>query len=157
MSITFLLLLLSYNLESGVWNTVPINSGLVPRYGHSLAAYQVSTALPRRNLASCITFLKNAVEQKKPMSLQDEIYMFGGKLEGGRGNVTDELWVFNVPSRTWQRRNPVVVQPAQIYAVEGHSAHCIQTEGGDAVMLVIFGYSPIYSYISNVQEYNLSE
>lgn len=91
------------------------------------------------------------------MSLQDEIYMFGGKLEGGRGNVTDELWVFNVPSRTWQRRNPVVVQPAQIYAVEGHSAHCIQTEGGDAVMLVIFGYSPIYSYISNVQEYNLSE
>lgn len=66
MSITFLLLLLSYNLESGVWNTVPINSGLVPRYGHSLAAYQVSTALPRRNLASCIIFLKNAVEQKKP-------------------------------------------------------------------------------------------
>uniref|UniRef100_A0A674NJ52 Attractin like 1 n=1 Tax=Takifugu rubripes TaxID=31033 RepID=A0A674NJ52_TAKRU len=118
-------MILNYNLESGVWNTVPINSGLVPRYGHSLAAYQ------------------------------DEIYMFGGKLEGGRGNVTDELWVFNVPSRTWQRRNPVVVQPAQIYAVEGHSAHCIQTEGGDAIMLLIFGYSPIYSYISNVQEYNL--
>ncbi|TNN03732.1 hypothetical protein fugu_000761 [Takifugu bimaculatus] len=119
-------MILNYNLESGVWNTVPINSGLVPRYGHSLAAYQ------------------------------DEIYMFGGKLEGGRGNVTDELWVFNVPSRTWQRRNPVVVQPAQIYAVEGHSAHCIQTEGGDAIMLLIFGYSPIYSYISNVQEYNLT-
>lgn len=85
--------------------------------------------------------------------------MFGGKLEGGRGNVTDELWVFNIPSRTWQRRNPVVVQPAQtqIFAVEGHSAHCIQLEGGDAIMLVIFGYSPIYSYVSNVQEYDLSE
>lgn len=85
--------------------------------------------------------------------------MFGGKLEGGRGNVTDELWVFNVPSRTWQRRNPVVVQSAQaqIFAVEGHSAHCIQLEGGDTIMLVIFGYSPIYSYISSIQEYNLSE
>ena len=38
-----LLLLCSYNLESGIWNTVPINSGPVPRYGHSLAAYQVNT------------------------------------------------------------------------------------------------------------------
>lgn len=85
--------------------------------------------------------------------------MFGGKMEAGWGNVTDELWVFNVPSRTWQRRNPVVGQPAQtqIYAVEGHSAHCIPLEGGEAIMLVIFGYSPVYSYISNVQEYNLSE
>lgn len=85
--------------------------------------------------------------------------MFGGKLEAGWGNVTDELWAFNVPSRTWQRRSPVVglsVQ-TQIYAVEGHSAHCVQLEGGDAVMLVIFGYSPIYSYVSNIQEYDLSE
>uniref|UniRef100_A0A4W6CJ09 Attractin like 1 n=1 Tax=Lates calcarifer TaxID=8187 RepID=A0A4W6CJ09_LATCA len=120
-------MILNYNLESGIWNTVPINSGPVPRYGHSLAAYQ------------------------------DDIYMFGGKLEAGWGNVTDELWVFNVPSRTWQRRNPVVGPPAQaqIYAVEGHSAHCVLLEGGEAIMLVIFGYSPIYSYISNVQEYNL--
>lgn len=97
---------------------------------------------------------------RKVVSLfQDNIYMFGGKLEAGWGNVTDELWVFNVPSRTWQRRTPVVGQSVQtqIYAVEGHSAHCVLVEGGDAVMLVIFGYSPIYSYVSNVQEYNLSE
>ncbi|XP_029953721.1 attractin-like protein 1 [Salarias fasciatus] len=120
-------MILNYNLESGIWNTVPINSGPVPRYGHSLAPHQ------------------------------DDIYMFGGKLEAGWGNVTDELWVFNVPSRTWQKRNPVVASPAtaQIYAVEGHSAHCVQLDGGETVMLVIFGYSPIYSYISNVQEYNL--
>ncbi|MEQ2189507.1 hypothetical protein GOODEAATRI_026021, partial [Goodea atripinnis] len=71
-----------YNLESGVWNTVPISGGPVPRYGHSLAAYQV-------------------------------------------------------------------------YAVDGHTAHCVQLSSGETVMLVIFGYSPIYSYISNVQEYNL--
>eukprot|EP00064_Thunnus_orientalis_P023028 superscaffoldBa00008322_g23253 len=120
-------MILNYNLESGIWNTVPINSGPVPRYGHSLAAYQ------------------------------DDIYMFGGKLEAGWGNVTDELWVFNIPSRTWQRRNPVVGPPAQaqIYAVEGHSAHCVLLDGDEAIMLVIFGYSPIYSYVSNVQEYNL--
>lgn len=37
--------LCSYNLESGIWNTVPINSGPVPRYGHSLAAYQVNMRL----------------------------------------------------------------------------------------------------------------
>lgn len=120
-------MILNYNLESGVWNTVPINSGPLPRYGHSLAAYQ------------------------------DEIYMFGGKLESGSGNVTDELWVFNMVSRTWQRRSPVLGVPGQtqIYAVEGHSAHCALLEGGELLMLVIFGYSPIYSYISNVQEYNL--
>ncbi|KAM9426169.1 attractin-like protein 1 isoform 2-T2 [Pholidichthys leucotaenia] len=120
-------LTLNYNLESGVWNTVPINSGPVPRYGHSIAA------------------------------CQDDIYMFGGKLEAGLGNVTDELWVFSVPSRTWQRRNPLVGPPgqAQIYAVEGHSAHCVLLDSGEPIMLVIFGYSPIYSYISKIQEYNL--
>uniref|UniRef100_A0A8C6NVB4 Attractin-like 1b n=1 Tax=Nothobranchius furzeri TaxID=105023 RepID=A0A8C6NVB4_NOTFU len=120
-------MILNYNLESGVWNTVPISSGPVPRYGHSLSAYQ------------------------------DDIYMFGGKLEASWGNVTEELWVFNIPSRTWQRRTPVVGSPAQaqIYAVEGHTAHCVQLSSGETIMLVIFGYSPIYSYISNVQEYNL--
>lgn len=84
--------------------------------------------------------------------------MFGGKLEASWGNVTDQLWVFNVSSRTWQQGHPDVDSSAQaqIYAVEGHTAHCIQLNNGETIMLVIFGYSPIYSYISNVQEYNLS-
>lgn len=108
---------------------------------------------------SCSSCLFKHTKVEGSSSSQDDIYMFGGKLEAGWGNVTDELWVFNVPSRTWQRRNPVVGQPTQtqIYAVEGHSAHCVLLDGGDAIMLVIFGYSPIYSYVSNVQEYNLSE
>ncbi|XP_061822707.2 attractin-like protein 1 [Nerophis lumbriciformis] len=120
-------MILNYNLESGIWNTVPINSGPVPRYSHSLTSYQ------------------------------DDIFMFGGKLEAGWNNVTDELWVFNIPSRTWQRRNPVTGPPAQaqIYAVEGHTAHCVVLDDGEVIMLVIFGYSPVYSYISSVQEYNL--
>lgn len=98
-------------------------------------------------------------ETRLSSSFKDDIYMFGGKLEANGGNVTDELWVFNIPGRTWQRKIPVVGPPGQtqIYAVEGHSAHCILLEGGEAIMLVIFGYSPIYSYISNVQEYNLSK
>ncbi|CAL8281783.1 unnamed protein product [Merluccius merluccius] len=121
-------MVLNYNLESGVWNTVPINSGPQPRYGHSTAA------------------------------CQDDIFMFGGRLEAGLGNVTDELWVFSMASRTWQRRTLVLAPQApaqQIYAVEGHSAHCVKLEDGEVVMVVIFGYSPIYSYVSNVQEYNI--
>lgn len=31
----------SYNLDSGIWNTVPVSGGPLPRYGHSLAAHQV--------------------------------------------------------------------------------------------------------------------
>lgn len=83
--------------------------------------------------------------------------MFGGKLEMGSGNVTDELWVFNMQSKTWAQQSPSTPAHGQVYAVEGHSAHIAELDTGDVVMLVIFGYSSIYSYISNVQEYNISE
>lgn len=83
--------------------------------------------------------------------------MFGGKLEMGASNVTDELWVFNIPVMTWSQKFPSVPAHGQVYAVEGHSAHIVELDNGDVVMVVIFGYSSIYSYISNVQEYNISE
>jgi len=86
--------------------------------------------------------------------------MFGGRLDAGADNVTEELWAFSVASRTWQRRAPVLAPQAagqQIYAVEGHSAHCVTLESGELVMVVIFGYSPIHSYVSSVQEYNIRE
>ncbi|XP_026132176.1 attractin-like protein 1 isoform X1 [Carassius auratus] len=118
-------MVLNYNLESGIWNTVPISSGPLPRYGHSLALYR------------------------------NDIYMFGGKLEMGASNVTDELWVFNIPKMTWSQKTPSVPAHGLVYAVEGHSAHIVELENGDVVMVVIFGYSSIYSYISNVQEYNI--
>lgn len=82
--------------------------------------------------------------------------MYGGKLEAGSGNVTDELWVFNIPSRTWSLRTPSNLVQGHPYAVEGHSAHLTELTNGDLVMVVIFGYSPVYSYISKVQEYNIS-
>lgn len=80
--------------------------------------------------------------------------MFGGKLEAKWTNVTDELWVFNVPRRSWSLRRP---SPAPPYALEGHTAHVVQLAGGEEVMLIFFGYSPVYSYINKVQEYDLSE
>ncbi len=88
---------------------------------------------------------------------QNDIYMFGGKLEMGASNVTDELWVFNIPKMTWSQKSPSVPAHGQIYAVEGHSSHIVELDNGDVVMVAIFGYSSIYSYISNVQEYNISE
>ncbi|KAG5831216.1 hypothetical protein ANANG_G00301470 [Anguilla anguilla] len=118
-------MVLTYNLESSIWNVVPINNGPLPRYGHSLALYQ------------------------------DEIYMFGGKLEGGAGNVTDELWVFSLPGRAWSQRSPTPLVHGQLFAVEGHSAHVVELDGGDVVMVIFFGYSSVYSYVSSVQEYNL--
>lgn len=80
--------------------------------------------------------------------------MFGGKLEAGAANVTEEMWVFSIPSRTWLLRKPVPQPP---HALEGHSAHVVQLADGKAVMLVFFGYSPTYSYSNKVQEYDISE
>ncbi|XP_066535250.1 attractin-like protein 1 [Hoplias malabaricus] len=118
-------MVINYNLVTNAWTEVPSSSAPVQRYGHSLALYQ------------------------------DDIYMFGGKLEGSSGKVTDELWVFNTASRSWTLRNPSVLMNAPLYAVEGHTAHIIQMSNGEPVMIVLFGYSPIYSYISHVQQYNL--
>ncbi|XP_026212377.1 attractin-like protein 1 isoform X1 [Anabas testudineus] len=115
-------MVLNYNLETSTWDAVPVSNGPLYRYGHSLALYQ------------------------------DDIYMFGGKLEAGPANVTDELWVFNIPRRTWLLQKPA---PAPPYALEGHTAHVVELADGEPVMLVFFGYSPIYSYINKVQEYDI--
>ncbi|XP_016519117.1 attractin-like protein 1 isoform X2 [Poecilia formosa] len=115
-------MMLNYNLDTSVWDVVPASSGPLYRYGHSLALYQ------------------------------DCIYMFGGKLETGPANITDELWLFNIPTRSWLPQKPA---SAPLYALEGHTAHVVILPNGDPVMLVFFGYSPIYSYINKVQEYNI--
>ncbi|XP_015671302.1 attractin-like protein 1 [Protobothrops mucrosquamatus] len=116
-------MVLNYNLESSIWNVVPILKGPLQRYGHTIALYQ------------------------------DDIYMYGGKIETNTGNVTDELWIFNIPSQTWSIRIPAMLVHGQQYAVEGHSAHIVELDSRDVIMLVIFGYSVIYGYTSSVQEY----
>ncbi|XP_013804121.2 attractin-like protein 1 [Apteryx mantelli] len=116
-------MVLNYNLESSIWNVVPVSKGPLQRYGHTLALYQ------------------------------EDIYMYGGKIETNNGNVTDELWIFNIHSQTWSTRTPAVLVHGQQYAVEGHSAHIVELDSRDVVMIIIFGYSAIYGYTSIVQEY----
>lgn len=89
--------------------------------------------------------------------LQEDIYMYGGKIETNNGNVTDELWIFNIHSQTWSIRTPAVLVHGQQYAVEGHSAHIVELDSRDVVMIIIFGYSAIYGYTSIVQEYYISK
>lgn len=83
--------------------------------------------------------------------------MYGGKIETNNGNVTDELWIFNIHSQTWSTRTPAVLVHGQQYAVEGHSAHIVELDSRDVVMIIIFGYSAIYGYTSIVQEYYISK
>ncbi|XP_016150491.1 attractin-like protein 1 isoform X1 [Sinocyclocheilus grahami] len=118
-------MVINYNLESSTWDVIPINGGPMQRYGHSLALYK------------------------------DDIYMFGGKLEAGSGNVTDELWLLDTRSRSWSLRTPSPGLQVQPFAVEGHTAHIVDNRNGEPIMVVLFGYSPIYSYLSLVQEYNI--
>ncbi|XP_071506476.1 attractin-like protein 1 [Diadema antillarum] len=74
---------------------------------------------------------------------QDDFLMFGGSLHGR--SLSDELWSFNHSSRTWSKLTN------GFYSLEGHSAHVV-----DDVMIVIFGYSPVYGYLNSVQEYNIT-
>ncbi|XP_043911831.1 attractin-like protein 1 [Protopterus annectens] len=118
-------MVLNYNLENSIWNVVPVANGPLHRYGQSLTLHQ------------------------------DDVYMYGGKIESNNGNVTDELWVFNVITQSWTAKTPTLPMHGHQYAVQGHSAHTIEMDNGDVIMVVIFGYSAIYGYISNVQEYNI--
>lgn len=83
--------------------------------------------------------------------------MYGGKIETNNGNVTDELWIFNIQSQTWSTKTPAVLVHGQQYAVEGHSAHIVELDSRDVVMIIIFGYSAIYGYTSIIQEYYISK
>ncbi|XP_075830646.1 attractin-like protein 1 isoform X3 [Microtus pennsylvanicus] len=119
-------MVLNYNLESSIWNVGAVSRGPLQRYGHSLALYQ------------------------------ENIFMYGGRIETSDGNVTDELWVFHIHSQSWSTKTPTVLGHGQQYAVEGHSAHIMELDSRDVVMIVIFGYSAIYGYTSNIQEYHIS-
>uniref|UniRef100_UPI00398E6C21 attractin isoform X3 n=1 Tax=Pristiophorus japonicus TaxID=55135 RepID=UPI00398E6C21 len=84
---------------------------------------------------------------------KDKIYMYGGKIDL-TGNVTNQLWVFHIQNQSWVQLTP---KAKQQYAVVGHSAHIVQLKDGSVMMLVIFGYCPLYGYISKIQGYNLGK
>lgn len=83
--------------------------------------------------------------------------MYGGKVDMDNGNITNELWIFNIPTLSWTRKTPTVLAHGQQYDLEGHSAHIIEMDSGDVIMIIIFGYSALYGYINSVQEYNISK
>ncbi|KAG9343990.1 hypothetical protein JZ751_012466 [Albula glossodonta] len=82
---------------------------------------------------------------------EGKIYMYGGKIDS-TGNITNQLWVFHIHNQSWVLASP---RAKEQYAVVGHSAHVVQLEKDNPVMLVIFGHCPLYGYISKVQEYNI--
>uniref|UniRef100_UPI00358EE444 attractin-like protein 1 isoform X2 n=1 Tax=Myxine glutinosa TaxID=7769 RepID=UPI00358EE444 len=120
-------IVLSYDLRSSSWTRLkPIHIPFYPRYGHSAAIYE------------------------------DSIFMYGGRTEQLAGNVTDELWVFDIPKRTWSIRVPKTSKLHRKYAAVGHTAHIVEISRRDPVMLVFFGHNPVFGYLSNIQEYNLN-
>uniref|UniRef100_A0A3B4FYQ4 Attractin-like protein 1 n=1 Tax=Pundamilia nyererei TaxID=303518 RepID=A0A3B4FYQ4_9CICH len=103
-------MVLNYNLETSTWDVVPVSSGPLYRYGHSLALHQ------------------------------DDIYMFGGKLEAGPANVTDEMWVFNIP-------RPPLSPPSLFVCVSGSNSWQVVSSGG-AVVQGGYGHSSVYDEAS---------
>ncbi|CAJ0564969.1 unnamed protein product, partial [Mesorhabditis spiculigera] len=83
---------------------------------------------------------------------KNQLYMFGGVKEGKE--VTSELWVFHMASRTWElvshgNNTNLEVPP---WAVAGHTAHVVKQK-----MYVIFGYNPLLQQLPHVQVYDFEE
>ena len=72
--------------------------------------------------------------------LQSKLYVHGGVRNG---QVTDELWVFDITTGNW-----TMLQESG-YPVSGHTAHVVNRS-----MLVFFGYSPVFGYLNHVQQYD---
>ncbi|KAI3362821.1 hypothetical protein L3Q82_001870 [Scortum barcoo] len=114
-------MVLNYNLESSTWDVVPVSSGPLYRYGHSLALYQ------------------------------DDIFMFGGKLEAKSANVTDELWVFNIPRRTWSPRKTSPASPLRPGGAHGPRGGAGRRRAGDADLLRLLADLQLHQQSSGVQ------
>ncbi|XP_064629979.1 attractin-like protein 1 isoform X2 [Lineus longissimus] len=88
---------------------------------------------------------------------KNKIYMFGGDVL--TVNITNELWVFDVPANTatpilpvaWSLINSSSADLLPI-GVVGHTAHVVND-----TMYVIFGYSSLLGYTNTVQEYRLDD
>lgn len=116
-------MVLNYNLESSIWNVGILLRGFFQRYGYFFVLYQ------------------------------ENIFMYGGRIEINDGNVIDELWVFNIYSQLWSIKIFIVFGYGQQYVVEGYLVYIMELDSRDVVMIIIFGYFVIYGYISSIQEY----
>ncbi|ESO82825.1 hypothetical protein LOTGIDRAFT_108840, partial [Lottia gigantea] len=73
---------------------------------------------------------------------KDVIYMYGGVSEG---LVFNDLWKYDIVLSNWTQLT------SSRYNISGHTAHIF-----DGTMFVFFGYSPKYSYLNIVQEYDIA-
>ena len=74
---------------------------------------------------------------------QDAFYLFGGV---NKGKIKADLWTFNVAAGNWTQ---LVPSPRDL---SGHTAHVVNNK-----MVVIFGYSSLYSYSNKILEYNFGK
>ncbi|XP_017752850.1 PREDICTED: attractin-like protein 1 isoform X1 [Eufriesea mexicana] len=118
-----------YDFNGNVWETPHVEGKVpLPRYAHS-----------------CVLF-------------GDKIFMYGGVLPNS--TVTNEIWAFDVSAKVWENvtvhdnyhNNKTMRGPLK---VAGHTATLVQSHGRKEKMVVIFGYSPQYGYLNEVQEYYL--
>ncbi|CAI2358253.1 unnamed protein product [Caenorhabditis sp. 36 PRJEB53466] len=87
---------------------------------------------------------------------KNKLYMFGGVVRKGKGkestqSVTNELWVFDISTKTWtskKHKNETIITAP--FSVSGHSAHVVGHE-----MFVFFGYNPLFGFMHHVQLFNL--
>ncbi|XP_022918450.1 attractin-like protein 1 [Onthophagus taurus] len=118
----------TYDFNGNVWETHHYNEGPSLRYAHSTVLYG------------------------------DKIFIYGGVV-GNRG-PTAELWAFDINAKAWEN---VTVKSGPCNAsyllcgpleLSGHTATIVTNSNKKSDrMIVIFGYSPRYGYLNNVQEY----
>jgi len=94
------------------------------------------------------------------------IYMYGGVYNN---TVTNELWLFDTVTLEWTQPNSTTIDidtttsggdannrsgadttKTAMFACVGHTAHLI-----NGSLYIIFGYNPVYGYLSTVQLFNI--
>ena len=117
-----------YDLKGNFWETVDVQ-GEVPskRYGSSLVTFD------------------------------DQILMFGGVVEGI--GISNELWSFNITSKTWKQVPFVNMQCglSELCTPLASTGHTASYHRKNNVMIVMFGFSPVYGYLNVVQEYDVGK
>lgn len=122
-----------YDLNGNVWETPHMDSKNVPmpRYGHSSVLFG------------------------------DKIYVYGGVMANAQ--ICNELWAFDINANTWEnitvRSEPCIhtnntAMCGPLRSV-GHSATLFTNKSlKSEIMIVTFGYSPIFGFLNTVQEYH---
>lgn len=122
-----------YDFNGNVWETPHMDSKNVPmpRYGHSSVLFG------------------------------DKIYVYGGVTANGQ--ICNELWAFDVSAKTWEnitvRSDPCIPSNATAMCGPlksvGHTATLFTNKSRKSeIMIVIFGYSPVFGFLNTVQEYH---